>query len=151
MFICLKYLSIICLIGSCLHWTYNKNKYVFFHLTVGDFYYPILRYTMYRLQTVQRCTLSQLPVLLSANVWPFIIYIRCYVRKGALYHLSVVTSENEYPVSDNRTLNCEGVATSHIKWCETAMGYPFRTYTMSTSHRNPQLLNVMIPIYFNHQ
>ena len=43
----------------------------------------------------------------------------------SLYHLSVGISENGYPVSDNRTLNCEGVAPSHIKEGETAMLYPF--------------------------
>ena len=61
------------------------------------------------------------------------------MAKGALYHLSVGISDNGYPVSDNITLNCEEVVSSHIKGDETAMVYPFRTYTMSTSHRN--LLN----------
>ena len=31
-----------------------------------------------------------------------------------------------YLVSDNRTLNCEGVTPSHIKGGETAIGYPFQ-------------------------
>ena len=39
-----------------------------------------------------------------------------------MYHLLVGISENGYPVSDNRTLNCEGVAPSHIKGGETAIG-----------------------------
>ena len=44
---------------------------------------------------------------------------------GALYHLSVGISENGYPVSDNRTLHCEGVAPSCIKGGETAKEYLF--------------------------
>ena len=47
------------------------------------------------------------------------------MAKGALYHLSVGISDNGYPVSDNITLNCEGVVPSHIKRGETAMWYPF--------------------------
>ena len=47
------------------------------------------------------------------------------MRNGALYHLAVGISKNGYPISDNRTLNCEGVATSHIRWGETAMLYDF--------------------------
>ena len=72
--------------------------------------------------------------LLINHTWhPFAQY--CSVRKGALYYLSV-------SISVNRTLNCEGVALFYIKGSETAMGYPFWTYMMSTSHRNPQLLKV---------
>ena len=41
-------------------------------------------------------------------------------------HLSVGITENGYPFSDNRTLNCIGVAPSHIKGGETAMRYPFK-------------------------
>ena len=61
-----------------------------------------------------------------------------------LYHLSVGISENGYPVSDNRTLNCEGVAPSHINWGETAMGYPFQTYTMSISHKKTQTVKRLL-------
>ena len=40
-------------------------------------------------------------------------------------HLSVGISANGYPVSDNRTLNCEEVVLSHIKGGETSMGTLF--------------------------
>ena len=58
------------------------------------------------------------------------------MRKGALYHLSVGIAENGYPVSDNRTLNCEGVTTSHIEGGGTVMLYPFKL------SRNAQLLKI---------
>ena len=48
------------------------------------------------------------------------------MQKEALYHLSAGISENGYPVSDNRTLNCKEVALSHINGGETAILYPFK-------------------------
>ena len=45
------------------------------------------------------------------------------MRKGAPLRLFVGISENGYHVSNNRTLNCEWVAPSHIKDCHIAMGY----------------------------
>ena len=63
------------------------------------------------------------------------------VRKEAHYHLSLGISANGYPVSDNKTLNGEGG--------ETAMGYPLSTYTMCTSHKNPQLSKVFTYIIRN--
>ena len=48
----------------------------------------------------------------------------------AHYYLSVGISENGNPVSDNITLNCEGVVPSNIKEGETAMECPLSTYTI---------------------
>ena len=68
-----------------------------------------------------------------------------------MYHLPVGISENGYPFLDNRTLNCQGVTPSHIKGGETVMIVPLQTYTMSTSHRNPQLLNALLKASFFQQ
>ena len=55
------------------------------------------------------------------------IFVNGYPFAHIPTNKSVGISENGYPVSDNRTLNCEGVAPSHIKGGETAMGHPFWT------------------------
>ena len=44
-------------------------------------------------------------------------------------------SENRYPVSDNRILNCKGVASSYIKGGEIAMWYPFELKRKRLNHR----------------
>ena len=90
--------------------------------------------------------LSHLTVVVNAKGHPFINYSHTYLLRndnGPPFALtSTVTCErgpciiyqyvylrivSGYPVSDNITLNCEGVAHSHIKGQggETAMGYPF--------------------------
>ena len=44
-----------------------------------------------------------------ANGYPF-----SDIPVMAMYHLSAGISENGYPFSDKRTLNCKGIAPSHI-------------------------------------
>jgi hypothetical protein len=85
------------------------------------------------------CTLSQFIEGKYEMVCPFLIYIKFYMRKDIHSQIYLLINYKGPPVSDNRTLNCEGVVPSHIKGGETAIGYPLSTYTMCTSHRNPQL------------
>ena len=47
------------------------------------------------------------------------------MRKGEPSQLLVGIYANGYPVSDNITLNCEGVVPSHIKEGELRWGTPF--------------------------
>ena len=68
------------------------------------------------------------------------------MQKGEPSQLLVGISANGYPVSDNITLNCEGVIPSHIKEGETEVGYPLRTYTMYCCDRNSQLLKCKLQI-----
>ena len=89
---------------------------------------------------MQRCTLSQFIEGKYEMVCPFLIYIKCHMRKDIHSQIYLLIYDKGLPVSCNRTLNCEGYVPSHIKGGDTAMGYQLSTYTMCTFPRNPRLL-----------
>ena len=64
--------------------------------------------------------------------------------------LSAGISKNGYHVSDNRPLNCEGVAPFHIKGGETAMWYPFKLTQCPSPTETPNCQRTFINIKFKH-
>ena len=67
-------------------------------------------------------------------------------------HFLDAISANGYTVSNYTQYTCvvyrseKGSTPFHIKQGKTAIGYPFHTYTMYYSHRNPQLFKLKINI-----
>ena len=61
---------------------------------------------------------------------PIIIYQQAYVRMDIHSHLYLLINDTQAPFL-------------HLTVLITAMWYPLRTYTLTTSHRNPKLLKRM--------
>ena len=51
------------------------------------------------------------------------------MRKDIHLQIYLLINDKGPPVSDNRTLYCEGVVPSHIKGGETVIGYPLSLRT----------------------